>query len=235
MEPHPPTAERVTKRTLVLMAVAGRALLEMLVQQGHSEVAENLPRLRQWIEDMDIRSECEPEEWERIIAPTGSLSEQDLTDSVWRLEGIAVLAWSLGLRDLHRYDTLADADDLFAELGFLDPDRGRAQIEGAVRCPERELSLMGNQILAFHWRMRDYSLKRVAMDFIEFGKNCWFGPIELDWAEIAEGDLALAGNPISKAPNEVISQCMSSAMERHVAINWLKGCSELYSETDAST
>jgi hypothetical protein len=43
------------------------------------------------------------------------------------------------------------------------------------------------------------------------------------------------GMPISAAPEDTVSLCSSCAMERHQAINWLSGFSEIYSQTDTST
>ena len=96
-----------------------------------------------------------------ITTPVGSLSQQASLDCIWRLEGLAVLAWSLGLYELPRYDDLVDVDDLFPAIGFLKPDQGRTLVdEATLRAPE-ELSELSDQILAFHWRMRDFSLRQM--------------------------------------------------------------------------
>ncbi len=234
-EQEPPDADRVARRALVLAAVAGRGLLEAHSREGHADGAAQLPYIGQWLQDLDLRSECEPEEWERITTPVGELDDQAMVDSTWRFEGLGVLCWALGLFDLPRYDTMIDVDELMAATGFLDPARGRAVLEKPRLRPGEELNEKANQILAFHWRMRDFSLRPVAMDFLEFGETCWFGPISTDWAETVERDLALDGLPISMASEDTIGRCTSIAMERHVAINWLRGFSRIYSETDTST
>ena len=122
----PPTPQRVAARTLVTAAVVGRGLLEMQLQQGHAEVAENLPRIVEWIRELGLESECEPEEWQRLNTPAGELAEQAMIDSMWRIEGLAVLAWSLGLIDQPPYDELVDSEHLLPATFFLDEANGRA-------------------------------------------------------------------------------------------------------------
>jgi hypothetical protein len=41
--------------------------------------------------------------------------------------------------------------------------------------------------------------------------------------------------PIGKAPEEGVQKALSTASERHLAINWLADGGEVYSETDTST
>ena len=234
-DPNLPTANRVAQRALVLAALAGRGMLEMQFQQGFVEVASNLPRLAQWIEDLGIRAECETGEWEALNTPAGELEEQATIDSIWRMEGLGVLGWALNLVEFQDYDALFDFDEVLPAMGFLKKDLGLALIEEAALRSEGELSERGEQIIAVHWRLRDYSLRPVSMNFIEFCKTCWFGPIDSGWATTIEGDLALGGLPISAAAGDVVARGASSALERHVAINWLRGWSMVYSETDTST
>ena len=66
-------------------------------------------------------------------------------------------------------------------------------------------------------------------------KNCWFGTFDIDHFRIIERDLAIGNVPIFKADASEVSRVNSLAMERHLAINWLLGDSEIYSETEDST
>lgn len=94
---------------------------------------------------------------------------------------------------------------------------------------------MRDHLFAFHWRMRDFLIRPQKMDFVEFSRNCWFGSFDLSKFQVVKGDLALGGVRIDKAGPEAVGKASSTAMERHTAINWLLGESELYSETDTST
>lgn len=234
-EPDPPGPGRVARRAMVLAAVAARSLLEDEARGGDPEADDKARRLTGWFEGLGLDEEAEADEIRRLRTAPGKLDDRSMIDGSWRFEGLGVLAWALGVFELPRYDTLVDPGDLLASVAFLDAARAHELLETAeLRSPE-VLDERRRQILAFHWRMRDYSLRPRAMDFLDFGENCWFGPLEMSWAETVDGDLALAGVPISAAPEEVVGRCSSLAMERHVAINWLCGWSEVYSETDHAT
>ena len=165
------------------------------------------------------------------------MTPQESVNATWRLEGLGVLAWALQLFEMPQYDTLVDVNDLFPAIGFLNTDGVQDVLSNAATQlrPSDELDEFSAQMLALHWRVRDYSLRPQAMNFREFGENCWFGPIDVSWAQLVDDDLAIEGTAISKASEELVSRTQSLAMERHLAINWLQGWSEIYSETDTST
>jgi hypothetical protein len=41
-----------------------------------------------------------------------------------------------------------------------------------------ELRTYATQILALHWRLRDFTLRPQPMKFREFGRTAWFGPFD---------------------------------------------------------
>ena len=73
----------------------------------------------------------EPAEAACLGTPEGALSQQDTINCVWRLEGLAVLAWALGLAKLPRYDELVSLDELMDRLAFLDSTGALKIIEEA--------------------------------------------------------------------------------------------------------
>jgi len=98
---------------------------------------------------------------------------------------------------------------------------------------EKERGLSG--WLALHWRLKDFHIDRSAIDFTDFARTCWFGPLDLTAAPIVDGDLALRGERIDRAPDDVFEIAMSAAQERHQAVNWLFEGPERYSQTCKST
>lgn len=94
---------------------------------------------------------------------------------------------------------------------------------------------MQKHLLAFHWRLRDFSVRPAAMDFVQFSRDCWFGGFDIAQFRVIGNDLALGDQAISEASQEDVSSAQSTATERHLAINWLMGYSEIYSQTDTST
>jgi hypothetical protein len=165
----------------------------------------------------------------------GTLDQRAFFDSMWRVEGLAVLAWALRLHPLPPYDELVVPPELYESIGLFDSDAGKQLLAGPnLRSPE-ELASMQEHLLAFHWRVRDFSLRPQPMNFVEFSRNCWFGSFDIERFRVIDGDLAIGKSAISDAPKEAIQRAQSTAMERHRAINWLMGYSEVYSKTDTST
>ncbi|HYE19224.1 MAG TPA: DUF4272 domain-containing protein [Tepidisphaeraceae bacterium] len=230
----PPTTERVARRACALAAVGGRALLEQ-EDAADPGVERTRQAILAWVDDIGIGDELEPDEWEVLQRPLGRLTQQQAINGSWRIEGLAVLAWALRRFDLPPHDEICDPGKLLPALGILNAPAARAMIaEPALRPPE-EIQRMAARLLGIHWRVRDFSLRPQTMDFAAFARDSWFGEFELDGIAMADGDLAIAGLPIAAAAADALARTSSAAMERHLAVNWLRGFSAVYSETDTST
>lgn len=233
-EPQPPAVDRVVKRALVLAAVTNRGLVEN--EPEHFDQPDEIrERMLQWIEETGVGDEVEPEEWKALQRPVGSLDSQSATNAVWRLEGLGVLLWALGRYELPPYDQLVSPGDLFEAAHLGDAEAARELIATAqLRSPEEQGTFQTHALMV-HWRLRDFSLRPTAMDFVAFSKKSWIGQFDLSGFRIINNDMALGGKAIAQADAEIFRSCQSSAMERHQAINWLLGSSKVYSETDTST
>jgi hypothetical protein len=98
-----------------------------------------------------------------------------------------------------------------------------------------ELKAMADRLLAIHWRLRQFRLDGTKIDdWPAKAKNAWF-PLNLADVPLRDGDLALGAGTISNADEDTFQLACSIAQERHLAINWLAGDSEVYSETDTPT
>jgi hypothetical protein len=233
-EPEPPTPLRVARRALVLAAVAGRALLEQ-EDTTSSEVKAHSAEIIAWVSALDLKDEIEPEEWKVLQRPPGTLDQQATINSTWRLEGLGVLAWALGRFDLPPYDELVNPGELLRSLSFLDSSLAPSLIATAALRDDEALESFNRQMLAFHWRIRDFTLRPQPMDFDNFSRNSWFGGFDMTPFRLLNDDLALGDHPISEAPRDVFARAQSAAMERHLASNWLVYGGKNYSETDTST
>jgi hypothetical protein len=232
-EPMPPTPERVARRALALAAVAQRALLEsdwLWWSRGkrHREILV-------WVADIDIGDELEPDEWSVLQRPPGRLQPQDHINSMWRLEGLVVLAWALGRYDMPPQDALVNPKKLLKAIGLADADRARELLASPTLRSAEELAKMSKILLAIHWRLREFSLRPQKVDLRKFAKEGWMCPFDISPIALVEDDLAIEHFTISKALAESVSRTHSSAMERHLAIRWLAGDSPIYSRTDTST
>jgi hypothetical protein len=241
-EPDPPTAERVARRALALAALTARAVLEEDARAP--DAAERHRELLEWVREMGIEDELEgPGEGrtgpdERSIffeSPLGGMDERALVDSMWRSEGLGVLAWALGLYELPAHDEPADMEALWDAVGLLETDRARALLASPVLRPREEIDALRDRLFGLHWRLRAFTLRPQRMDIAEFARTSWFGPLDLTGLPLAEGDLAIRGAPIDRAAPSLFIAVHSATQERHLAADWLCDGPERCSEADAST
>jgi hypothetical protein len=243
-----PSPERIARRALALAAVTARALLE---QQGTVIGSRNayfwnpqnwFPRrekqrgdIIEWIELVGIRDEPEPEEWEVLQRPIGRLESRQQINSTWRLEGLVVLAWALGRFLVPPHDKLVSPHPLLASLGVLNVPAAKALLTNPTLRPRSELGKLRTRLFTLQWRLRNYGIRPNAMDFIEFAKTAWFGPLDLTGLPLVKGDLAVAGKRIDRAEPIELEKANSAAHERHLAINWIWEGPPKYSEARTDT
>jgi hypothetical protein len=233
-EPTPPTAERVARRCLALAAVGARGLLE---QEDPTDpgVEETRQRLIQWIEEIGIRDELEPDEWKALQRPHRKLSRQDALDATWRIEGLGVLAWALNRHPPLPIDELMQPGKLLPAVGLLNADRAKALLAEPPLRPADEIRRSADQIFAVHWRLTNHRLKPEPMNFRKFAAAAWFGPLNIEGVRLVEDDLAIGDRPIASADPDRVSAASSAAMERHRAVNWLLGEEPIYSRVQTNT
>jgi hypothetical protein len=230
----PPAPQRVARRACALATVAARALLE---QEDYADpgVEDTRQRILQWVEQIGVHDELEPDEWKVLQRPLGKLVERDALNGTWRLEGLAILAWALKLFDLPPHDRPVDPGKLLPSVGILDAEKATAILAEPQLRSRQEFESLSQRLFAIHWRLRNYQLKPERMNFRQFARTAWFGPLDIAGLPLKDEDLALGDKAIADAPVSLLQNVMSAAMERHLAINWLNGYAEIYSETDVST
>lgn len=231
----PPTATRVARRALALTAVTARAILEQDAAKTDSNAIATYEDLLDWVEKIGIDDELEPEEWEVLQRPLGRLDLEQQIDATWRLEGLVVLAWGLGRFDIPPHDQLVNVNALWETLGLLDVDGAQALLADPPLRPRQEIGNLRNRLFALHWRLRNYHLHGEVLDFAEFGRTCWFGPLDLSDLSLIDGDLAIGGERIDRAAPDQLGNAQSAAQERHQAANWLWEGPERYSDASVAT
>lgn len=231
-EYQPPCADRVARRALVLAGVACRGMLE--ADATDPEACAFWGSVRAWLDGFDLASEMEPSEARLIAAALGGLAPQDALNAGWRSEGMAVLAWALHRGELPKHDELAEPRRVADSLGFLLPAEDTVLVSPRLRDLD-QLQAYGDVAFTVHWRLRQFGLKAEPMDFAEFAKTPWFGPLSLEGVRLIRSDLAIGSSPIADAPAGEVRRAQSIAMERHQAANWLLGHDPVYSEVDTST
>jgi hypothetical protein len=227
----PPDAARVLRRAWALAAIAERGFIEA---GARSDDAGALDALRAWIDLSGTRTELEAEERSVIDRPLGTLHGQQIVDATWRSEGVAVLAWALGLAAMPAHDEQADAAELAAVLGFAPLAPAAAPPVLGLR-PLDELERAERRLLAVHWRVRQLQVEPGPVDFVRFSQEAWFGGFDLFGIAVADRDLAVGGAPIVGADPDLVRITSSIAAERHQAIAWVCGDDPRYSAIDTST
>jgi hypothetical protein len=230
-QPQPPSGERVATRALVLAAVCCRGMLELDADPGSEEFWR---KVFAWWKDLpvDVRRECELEEFELLDAPFRSAPQQLVVNASWRAESLAVLAWALGRSSLPRHDEQVEPAQIARSVGFLEQHVDSQPPTLRLR---PELEAYREVAFAVHWRLREFSLNPRELDFQAFARSAWFGPLSLEGVALVDGDLAISGDPIGRAPASAIRLVTSIARERHLAANWLVDATLPFSETDTST
>ena len=218
---------------LALTAVTVAAILEQ--DTANREAKSTYKERLAWVNDLDIDDEFEPDEWKVLQRPLGKLDQQAQINATWRLEGLGVLAWSLGRFEIPPHDQLVSLKPLWRSLGSLDADAAKSLLAKPKLRSRQEIAALRNRLFAIHWRLRNYHIRPEVMDFADFARTCWFGPLDLTGLPLIKGDLALQGKRIDKAPTDVFSTAHSASQERHQAANWLWEGPEFYSEASVAT
>lgn len=233
-DPDAPTAARVARRMLALMAVAARGLLEPYSDQEDSDGA-RLDILT-WLDRLDLWDELEPDEVELLQESVGLLEPPTDIDAAWHIEAVAALAWALGLYEkLPPYDEPAHVGDVRETVLFLDPKAKRLVDKAQLR-DAAQIEAFADQMFAIHWRLNYFhAIDRQAIDFVKIAKNSRFGELNLEGARLLDGDLMIREQGIACAHDDERHICNAIVSERHRAANWLCGYDEIYSAVDIST
>ncbi len=232
-----PTAARVARRALVLLTLSFRCLLEEDAGAAEESEAEALrQKLVAWIERTpDLATEAEAQELQLIEAPLGSVDRRATTDAVWRGEGAQVLLWALGARELPAHDEQEHPYDVARAVGVLSEGTPKLYESLSLRAPE-SLDWMRRRLLGVHWRLTENRVNaRTSVDFRRFSEENWFGGFDIEDIGLLEGDLAIGDAPVTRADPSRVGRASSTAMERHLAINWLVGAHPIYSRVQTPT
>lgn len=243
-----PSTQAAFFRLLILKKVVGYAfaapprsmLQEMLQRWSEDDVKkftesaiaqrENywgpLEKLAQW-EDL-----ATPKERELAASTIVTMTGQEQTNALWRIEAIQVLLWSLGKLDaLPPLDKRASMDLLKDVPNHPDPSyiatlrpRSREELEGARLLAE-----------LWHWRSRTRTLTengtpvpdglkaKGIQTFDDVVKMTADIAEEKGTVEVVDHDFAISGKPYRNLTADEWSQVRSATVERHFTLNWLCG------------
>lgn len=144
-----------------------------------------------------------------------------------------MLAWAVGHAELPDVMTQCDPREVAERLGLLRGPSG-AMVR-TRRVPAARIEAWANTYLTLHWRLREYSLRPVAIDFVTYARECGWGPLRIDHLPTVDLDLTIGGERIDACGKAAFHNALSIATERHQAFNWLLGDAEIYSEVTTDT
>ncbi len=233
-EPPPPDASTVARRALVLATVSCRGFIDndKANASGASGFAK---KSKDWFYALGLDEDLS--DWERKILSTefGQLQERDRINASWLSEGLVILAWALGRVDLPVFDLQCDPSATANALGFLQPESETVLAKPSLRS-SGELSEYNEFIYNVHWRIRDLSVNHRSYDFESLARKAWGEPVLRFGLKLTEKDIQIAGQPLSKAPENIWRGLSSITQERHRASNWLIGyASEDFYEVTTDT
>lgn len=201
----PPSAERAYRRARVLLAVTARALFELLPERWPE-----VTRLRAWMMRESLWSETEPSEIALLNTAPGELAPRDAIDGGWRIEGVAVLCWSLGLAPLPTLDQQAEPSRYRACLGFL------------AAAPSVALALRSPPELEAYFQQTAHD-RRLLLHHVAGSTD-----------ELAHVALTIDGRSVTESSADEVRRVASAAHERCVAAGWLLGRAESYADVAAT-
>jgi hypothetical protein len=227
-----PSAARVAARAIALIGVCCRGVLDA---EDSREMAEfKRLHLCEWLDRLGVMDELEESETALLDTPYGLLGGQTMVNASWRAEGMLVLAWALGRSELVRYDEKCEAPEVAGRLGFL-RKRSQTVLANPTLRDSAEIRQWRDTYLTVHWRLRQYDIDPAPLDFPDVVSYFNWGPLRLDDLDLIDGDLAISGRRIDRAPEDDRERTRSIAMERQRAFNWLLGTAPLYSKVSTDT
>ena len=229
----PPEPLRVARRALVLAAVSCRSSLEL--SSARQDAASFHRSVISWCQRIPhLIDEFEPEEWALVAADLGSLTTRAQVNASWRAEGLAVLAWALSRYEPPDFEHQVDPPAVGNAIDFLAEGSPDILVRPAMR-PYEEIEAFADEVLAWHWRLRQYSVRPEHVDFRRFAGECTWADMPVDRIPLIDADLAIGGVSIARAPEGARRQCLSIVWERHQAANWLLGYERTYSLVTTDT
>ena len=228
-----PDATKVARRALVLASVVCRGAIEEGVGNPDAEVLH--PRLLTWMTELNLWDEAEPSEKKLLHTPLGQLEQKEQIQSVWYVEGLAVLAWSLRQFEFPPHDDEVHPNDVTDAVGFLGDDA--SEFINSARLRNRtQLNACLELMYAVHVRLRNFLRQRSSKNFTEWVELKWIEALRLKVTDLFVGnDLAIDNKPISEVDEKRVQACTDITFERHRAIIWLLEGHSKYSETPVDT
>lgn len=221
-----PSIARVKGRLVALVAVAARALTEY----DGLDVDEAREGITVWVRSVAMDAELEGDEEAILLSPPGSLDEDVLDMCTWRIEGAAVLAWSLRLIDrLPPHDEAVDPTRISTVLRFPDALSTQAILRSVTQRQIPALERETERHDAIDRRLCRFLATGQALDLGSNVTAASGSAGRFDEATLVGNDLGIGGLPIAEADPDDVQLALRLTEERLTALHWLRN-GGLYSD-----
>jgi hypothetical protein len=218
----------VAARIIVLGTLLRRLTLEHVEGSEDSDAVEEAYDLLAWLSEQGLDAALTPRESDLLAAPVGSLDPGEVTETSWQSEGLAAIAWAVGIADRLDPPDGSDVADLLQQLP-MPWDATASFVARANLAPETDIARARESMDLFHWRVSVEALRRLAS---REDRQQYDAAIREAAAEAAiagliaatpEGDFAIAGQSVSSLSADEIDRMIAISGERLRALNWLCG------------
>jgi hypothetical protein len=97
--------------------------MRAIAEAEAESAADTYAQSRAWLRAQGLDDELEARERAFLDAPLGSAKDEEVGYGSWRAEGLAILAWALGVAEVPGPDQQADPMELWTALDFLSDGR----------------------------------------------------------------------------------------------------------------
>jgi uncharacterized protein DUF4272 len=217
------SAESVHRRGLALAYLTCRAMID--ADPGAKKMSDNILI---FIDGVGLAQDLLPHELRMLQAPFGSLSARECAGTSWLSEGMAVLAWSVGLFDLPAPNQKCHPGPPAINLGMFQPGT-KDRLATAVLRNADEIEMKSLTYLALNWRIGHFVTNPAEkMDLASKLKDPASPHLLVDEVELIDGDLAIDGLPLAQVPHERAGEVFFVIRERFNAFKWLQGYAPQY-------
>ena len=213
-----PSQSQVVARFLCRIAMVMRVDVEEATDTEDAQEFE--ATLRDWVEG-ELKPWLAPSELEILLAPRGSLDDDQAVDASWAAESALALGWCLNVVDLPPYDEQGTLGDIAEGIW---PGITIAEYEPTteLRSPDEieELAMQAELVL---WRLRTDEMDKSEATKA-YAKKLMARAVDSgNISQLISDDLPLRGRGLAKASESLRSEVMSISIERLTALNWALG------------
>lgn len=231
--------QQVAYRALALGALVMRGVLEQHERVSRTDQARlaneaGVRGLLAWMRAEKLFKRQSAEEERLFRGALGKWTYDEVTTASWRVEALGTLLWAIQkFEALPPYDTLFDLREALDPIPFYEPTDTFA--DGAVLRPESDIRRARNAAQLWHWRSRlRYAdpapgAGMTVPEIIAEAAARAHHQGEID-APIA-GDFPAFDKAFAALDEDEYGRVAATAVERHLALNWVCGYAEDWDRT----